>query len=185
MEKLVEKELKTLEARRETLASDVEAARTDVDTARAGLITGAVKVNIVTSAQSKFTALTEALGALDQTITATRARLDEARSEEQLRAEAARGRACEDRRRVLTAELCALLKNANAHLAEAVSMYFSKIEEWRREGGEGHFRPPAVGPYDSAFSLAINIEARRRERQLSKEASGRATERERQRQRAA
>ncbi len=66
--KLIEKELKRLEERRAQLAGDADAARTDVDTARAGLITGAVKVNIVTSAQSKFTALTEALGALDQTI---------------------------------------------------------------------------------------------------------------------
>ncbi len=181
--KLIGKELKRLEERRAQLAGDADAARTDVDTARAGLITGAVKVNIVTSAQSKFTALTEALGALDQTITATRARLDEARSEEQLRAEAARGRAREERRRVLTAEIHALFESVNAHLEGAVSTYFAKVAEWRREGGAGHFRPPAVEPYGPAVALALSIKSR--DRQRSKEASGRATERERQRQRAA
>jgi hypothetical protein len=86
---------------------------------------------------------------------------------------------------VLTAEIHALFESVNVYLEGAVSMYFSKIAEWRREGGAGHFRPPAVEPYGPAVALAFNIESRRRERQLSKEASGRATERERQRQRAA
>jgi hypothetical protein len=86
---------------------------------------------------------------------------------------------------VLTAEIHALLKNAKGYLEGVVSMYFSKAEEWRREGGEGHFRPPAVEPYGPAVWLAVDIENRRRERQRSKAASGRATERERQRQRAA
>jgi hypothetical protein len=86
---------------------------------------------------------------------------------------------------VLTAEIHALFERTNAHLAGAVNMYFEKVEEMRREGGEGHFRPPAVEPYGPPVALALDIESRRRDRQRSKAASGRATERERQRQRAA
>jgi small-conductance mechanosensitive channel len=199
-------ELKTLEARRETLASDVEAARTDVDTARAGLITGAVKVNIVTSAQSKFTALTEALGALDRTITATRARLDEARSVEQKAADIARAEEIGEEKTRITGELQGILETANEALIEAVAAYTERTTRWveltresdaiteRRTGFDpsrqrssplSDLQLAPVLPFDPAVALALNIESRRRERLRSKEASGRATERERQRQRAA
>ncbi len=183
--KLIEKELKTLEARRETLASDVEAACRKLDAARGALVSGTLDAGKVTAAQSTYTALSEATAALDARITATRTQLAEAERVAELRAAAARGRAREERRRVLTAELHALFESASAYLEGAVSTYFEKVEEWRREGGEGHFRPPAVEPYGPAVALALNIESRRRERQRSKEASDRATERERQRQRAA
>jgi predicted KAP-like P-loop ATPase len=185
MEKLIERELKTLEERRETLASDVEAARGKLDAARGALVSGTLDAGKVTAAQSTFTALSEAAGVLDARILDTRAQLAEAKRVAELRAEAARGRAREERRRVLTAEIHALFESVNVHLEGAVSTYFEKVEEWRREGGAGHFRPPAVEPYGPAVALALDIENRRRERQRSKEASGRATERERQRQRAA
>jgi predicted nucleic acid-binding Zn-ribbon protein len=176
-------ELKRLEARRATLADDVERARGELDAARGALVNG--NAGKVTAAQSTYTALSEAVDALDARILSSRAQLAEAERVAELRAAAARGRAREDRRRVLTAEIHALFERTNAHLAGAVNMYFEKVEEWRREGGVGHFRPPAVEPYGPAVALALDIENRRRERQRSKEASGRATERERQRPRAA
>ncbi len=178
-------ELKRLEARRETLASDVEAARGKLAAARGALVNGKLDAGKVTAAQSTYTALSEAVDALDARLMDSRAQLAEAERVAELRAEAARGRAREERRRVLTAEIHALFESVNVHLEGAVSTYFEKVEEWRREGGEGHFRPPAVEPYGPAVWLAVDIENRRRERQRSKAASGRATERERQRQRAA
>ncbi len=177
-------ELNKLDGRRATLADDVERARGELDARRDGLVGAKSDVSQVTVAQSTFTALDEALAALDARLIHQRAQLAEAERVAELRAEASRDRAREERRRVLTAEIHALLKNANGYLEGVVSTYFSKIAEWRREGG-GHFRPPAVEPYGPAVALALSIENRRRERQRSKEASGRATERERQRQRAA
>ena len=178
-------ELKTLEARRATLADDVERARGELDASRDGLVSGKSDVSQVTVAQSTYSALDEALAALDARITDSRAQLAEAERVAELRAEAARGRARDERRRVLTAEIHALFESVNVHLEGAVSTYFAKVAEWRREGGEGHFRPPAVEPYGPPVALALDIENRRRERQRSKAAAGRATERERQRQRAA
>ena len=148
-------ELKTLEARRETLASDVEAAR-------GALVSGTPDAGKVTAAQSTYTALSEAVDALDARITNSRAQLAEAERGAELRAEAARGRAREDRRRVLTAEIHALLKNANVYLEGVVSAYFEKVAEWRREGG-GHFRPPAGEPYGPAVALALSIKSRKGE----------------------
>ncbi len=178
-------EIKKLDERRATLADDVERARGELDAARGALVNGKLDAGKVTAAQSTFTALDEAVDALDARITDSRAQLAEAERVAELRAEAARGRAREERRRVLTAEIHALFESVNVHLEGAVSTYFAKVEEWRREGGNGHFRTPAVEPYGPAVALALDIENRRRERQRSKEASGRATERERQRQRAA
>ena len=66
---------------------------------------------------------------------------------------------------MLTAEIHALFENVSAHLEGAVSTYFEKVEEWRREGGEGHFRTPAVEPYGPAVALALSLGSRRRERQ--------------------
>ena len=157
-------ELNKLDGRRATLAADREDARGKLDAARAALVSG-THAGKVTAAQSTFTALDEAVDALDARITDTRAQLAEAERVAELRAEAARGRAREERRRVLTAEIHALFENANAHLEGVVSAYFSKIAEWRREGGAGHFRPPAVEPYGPAVALALSLGSRRRERQ--------------------
>ena len=126
--KLIERELKTLEARRETLASDVEAARRKLDVARGALVSG-TDAGKVTAAQSTYTALDEAVDALDARIKDSRAQLAEAERVTELRAEAARGRAREEKRRVLTAEIHALFENVNAHLEGAVSAYFEKVEE--------------------------------------------------------
>jgi uncharacterized protein YydD (DUF2326 family) len=178
-------EIKKLDERRATLADDVERARGELDVSRDVLVSGKSDVSQVTVAQSTFTTLDEAVRELDARLIHQRAQLAEAERVAELRAEASRDRAREERRRVLTAEIHALFESASAYLEGAVSTYFEKAEEWRREGGEGHFRPPAGEPYGPAVALALNIESRRRERQRSKEASGRATERERQRQRAA
>ncbi len=177
-------EIKKLDERRATLADDVERARGELDARRDGLVGAKSDVSQVTVAQSTFTALDEALAALDARLIHQRAQLAEAERVAELRAEAREDRAREEKRRVLTAEIHALLKNANGYLEGVVGTYFEKVAEWRREG-EGHFRPPAGEPFGPAVALALNIESRRRERQRSKEASGRATERERQRQRAA
>jgi predicted nucleic acid-binding Zn-ribbon protein len=176
-------ELKTLEARRETLASEVEAARRKLEAARGALVSG-TDAGKVTAAQSTYTALSEAVDALDARITDTRAELAASERVADLRAEAARGRAREERRRVLTVEIHALFESASAYLEGVVSTYFEKVAEWRACGA-GHFRTPAGEPYGPAVALALNIESRRRERQRSNEASGRATARELQRQRAA
>ncbi len=153
-------ELKRLEARRATLADDVERARGELDARRDGLVGAKSDVSQVTVAQSTFTALDEALAALDARLIHQRAQLAEAERVAELRAEAARGRAREDKRRVLTAEIHALFENVNAHLEGVVSTYFSKVAEWRREGG-GHFRPPAVEPYGPAVALALSIKSRK------------------------
>jgi predicted nucleic acid-binding Zn-ribbon protein len=179
--KKIEREIADLQKRREALAFDAATAQRDLEDARKGLVAGKVKVAEVTATQSTYAALSETLLALDRTIKDTRAQLAEAERVAELRAEAARGRAREDRRRVLTAEIHALLKNANVYLEGAVSTYFEKVEEWRASGGVGPFRPPAVEPFGVAIALAVNIEDRRRSRQRSKAAAGRATERERQR----
>jgi chromosome segregation ATPase len=155
-------ELKTLEARRATLADDVERARRELDARRDGLVGAKSDVSQVTVAQSTFTALDEAVRELDARLIHQRAQLAEAERVAELRAEAARGRAREDRRRVLTAEIHALFESANAYLEGVVSTYFSKIAEWRREGG-GHFRPPAVEPYGPAVALALSIKSRKGE----------------------
>jgi predicted nucleic acid-binding Zn-ribbon protein len=176
-------EIKKLDERRATLADDVERARGELDASRDGLVRAKSDVSQVTLAQSTYSALANALAALDARIMNTRAQLAEAERVTELRAEAARGRVREERREVLTAEIHALFESVNAHLEGAVSTYFAKVAEWRREGGAGHFRPPAVEPYGPAVALALSIKSR--DRQRSKEASGRATERERQRQRAA
>ncbi len=154
-------EIKKLDERRATLADDVERARGELDARRDGLLSGKSDVSQVTVAQSTYSALSETLATLDARIKDTRAQLAEAERVADLRAEAARGRAREDKRRVLTAEIHALFENANAHLEGVVSAYFSKIAEWRREGGAGHFRPPAVEPYGPAVALALSIKSRR------------------------
>jgi chromosome segregation ATPase len=166
-------EIKKLDERRATLADDVERARGELDARRDGLVGAKSDVSQVTVAQSTFTALDEALAALDARLIHQRAQLAEAERVAELRAEAARGRAREERREVLTAELHALLKNANGYLEGVVSTYFSKVAEWRASGGAGHFRPPAGEPYGPAVALALSIKSRGRERQRSNEASGR------------
>jgi chromosome segregation ATPase len=153
-------ELNKLDGRRATLADDVERARGELDASRDGLGSGKSDVSQVTVAQSTYTALADALAALDARLIHQRAQLAEAERVAELRAEAARGRAREDKRRVLTAEIHALFENVNAHLEGVVSTYFSKVAEWRREGG-GHFRPPAVEPYGPAVALALSIKSRK------------------------
>ncbi len=177
-------EIKKLDERRATLADDVERARGKLDAARGALVSG-TDAGKVTAAQSIFTALDETMRELDARLMNSRAQLAEAERVADLRAEAARGRAREEKRRVLTAELRALFENVSAHLEGAVSTYLGLLEEWRASGGDGHFRPPAVEPFGAAIALALGVGLRCRERQRSKEASGLATERERQRQRAA
>jgi chromosome segregation ATPase len=178
-------EIKKLDERRATLADDVERARGELDASRDGLVRAKSDVSQVTVAQSTYSALSETLATLDARLIHQRAQLAEAERVADLRAEAARGRAREEKRRVLTAELRALFENVSAHLEGAVSTYLGLLEEWRASGGDGHFRPPAVEPFGAAIALALGVGLRCRERQRSKEASGLATERERQRQRAA
>jgi uncharacterized protein YydD (DUF2326 family) len=154
-------EIKKLDERRATLADDVERARGELDASRDGLVGGKSDVSQVTVAQSTYSALDEAVDALDARIMDTRAELAEAERVDELRAEAARGRAREKKRRVLTAEIHALFESVNVYLEGVVSAYFEKVAEWRREGGEGHFRPPAVEPYGPAVALALSIKSRR------------------------
>jgi len=157
-------ELNKLDGRRATLADDVERARGELDASRDGLLSGKSDVSQVTVAQSTYSALSETLATLDARIMDTRAQLAEAERVAELRAEASRGRAREERRRVLTAEIHALFESVNVHLEGAVSTYFSKVAEWRASGG-GHFRTPVVEPYGPAVALALSLGSRRRERQ--------------------
>jgi hypothetical protein len=199
-------EKKKLDERRATLADDVERARRELDASRDGLVSGKSDVSQVTVAQSTFTALDEAVDALDARITDSRARLDEARSEEQRAADVVRVREIGEEKARLTGELQAIFECANEALIEAVAAYTERTTRWveltremdgiteRRTGFDpsrqrssplSDLQLAPVLPFDPAVALALNIENRRRERQRSKEASGRATERERQRQRAA
>jgi chromosome segregation ATPase len=156
-------ELNKLDGRRATLAADREAARGKLEAARGALVSGTLDAGKVTAAQSTYTALSEAVDALDARIMDTRAELAEAERVDELRAEAARGRARDERRRVLTAEIHALFESVNVYLEGVVSTYFSKVAEWRREGGLGHFRPPAGEPYGPAVALALSIKSRKGE----------------------
>jgi hypothetical protein len=204
--KKIEREIADLQKRREALAFDAATAQRDLEDARKGLVSGKAKAPQVASAQSTFTALSETLLALDQTITATRARLDEARSEEQRAADVVRVREIGEEKARLTGEVQAIFERANEALTEAVAAYTERTTRWveltremdaiteRRTGFDpsrqrssplSDLQLAPVLPFDPAVALALNIESRRRERQRSKEASGRATERERQRQRAA
>jgi hypothetical protein len=182
MEKLIEKELKTLEARRETLASDVEAARGKLDAARAGLVAGKVKVAEVTATQSTHAALSETLPALDRTITATRARLDEARSAEQRAADVMRVRKIGEEKARLTGELQAIFERANEALIDVVAAHTARTTRWveltremdaiteRRTGFDpsrqrssplSDLQLAPVLPFGAAIAVAIQMEDNR------------------------
>jgi chromosome segregation ATPase len=177
--KIIEKELKRLEARRETLASDVEAACRKLDAARAGLVAGQVKVADVTAAQGTHTTLVEAVTALDQTITETRARHSAALADEQRVADASRAGEIGEEKTRITGELQGILEMANRELTEAVAAYMqraSRFGELSREedairqrlsgtdyrrGASQDLRLKPVLPYGEAVWTALRIEQTR------------------------
>jgi hypothetical protein len=199
-------ELNKLDGRRAQLAADVEKSRRALDAGRAALVSGKVKVADVTAAQGTHTTLVEAVTALDQTITETRARHSAALADEQKAADIARAEEIGTAKARITEELQGILEMANEALIEAVAGYTERTTRWveltremdaiteRRTGFDpsrqrssplSDLQRAPGEPYGPAVALALDIENRRRERQRSKEASGRATERELQRQRAA
>jgi hypothetical protein len=175
-------EIKKLDERRATLADDVERARGELDAARAGLVAGKVKVAEVTATQSTHAALSETLPALDRTITATRARLDEARSAEQRAADVMRVRKIGEEKARLTGELQAIFERANEALIDVVAAHTARTTRWveltremdaiteRRTGFDpsrqrssplSDLQLAPVLPFGAAIAVAIQMEDNR------------------------
>jgi chromosome segregation ATPase len=192
--KQIEKQLAELQARRESLASDVSEAGRALDDAREGLISGKAKAPQVTTAQSTYTALAEALAALDARILERGARLEEATREEQRAADIARLGQIKKERDSAMADFQAAIARGNAALIEVVEEMKKSISRWHALGAEARpllaraeglqkadfLRHPAttteirsegVAPYGEAVGVAYQIEVRRIEREYLKEMS--------------
>lgn len=78
----LESELTALRARRDELKQDTLDANASLSNARAALVSGTGDVGAVTDAQSRYTALREALTALDERIDQTGVQLEDARANE-------------------------------------------------------------------------------------------------------
>ena len=134
--KQIEKQLAELQARRESLASDVSEAGRALDDAREGLISGKAKAPQVTTAQSTYTALAEALAALDARILERGARLEEATREEQRAADLARIGEIMKERDVAMGDFNAAIARGNAALSEVVEEMKESISRWHALGNE-------------------------------------------------
>jgi chromosome segregation ATPase len=107
----IEREIADLQKRREALAFDAATAQRDLEDARKGLVSGKAKAPQVTSAQSTFTALNEALSSVDAQLEELRAQLAQAHAAESEQAKAAR------------------IKELNATMSRTQSEYDSLREE--------------------------------------------------------
>jgi hypothetical protein len=187
-------ELKTLEARRSELSSDVQKAGAALERSRAGLVSGRAEVGEVTSSQATYTALAEAVAALDARILERRAQLEEATREEQRAADLARiGEIMKERESAL-ADFQAAIARGNVALSEVVDEMKESISRWHALGDEARpllarveglqkadflrhpattteIRSEAVAPYGEAVGVAYQIEVRRSEREYLKEMS--------------
>jgi hypothetical protein len=194
--KTIAVELKQLDTRRASLASDVESARAALDASREGLVSGNADAQQVTSAQSTFDALSEALIMLDARITKRRAEAEEATREAERTADLARASEIERERARLTDDIQSLYERGNQELAEIVSASMEKMKQFGELGREAnaiHFnlygtdRSPhrsdqglrlrPVTPYGEAVDVALAIEARRLQRDRLKELSREQRER--------
>ncbi len=196
-------ELKTLEARRSELSSaDVEKAGKELETARERILSGKADVSGVTAAQSTYTALSEALAALDARILERRAQLEEATREEQKAADLARIGEIRRERDSAMADFQAAIARGNDLLREVVGEMKESISRWHALGAEARpllalseglqkadfiqhpattteYRAAAVAPYGEAVGVAYQIEVRRSEREYLKEMSREQAERRR------
>jgi multidrug efflux pump subunit AcrA (membrane-fusion protein) len=200
--KQIEKQLAELQARRESLASDVSDAGRALDDAREGLISGKAKAPQVTTAQSTYTALAEALAALDARILERRARLEEATREEQRAADLARIGEIRRERDSAMGDFNAAIARGNVALSEVVEEMKESIARWQALGEEAapllarvwglqkadllrhpattkEYRSEVVAPYGEAVGVAYQIEARRIEREYLKEMLREQSERRR------
>jgi multidrug efflux pump subunit AcrA (membrane-fusion protein) len=194
--KTIAVELKQLERRQAELSADVANAKRELETARQGLISGQADAQQVTSAQSTFHALSEALIMLDARITKRRAEAEEASREAERTADLARASEIEKERARLTEEIQSLYERGNQELAEIVSASMEKMKQFSELGREAdaiHFqlhgtdRSPhrsdqglrlrAVTPYGEAVDVAVAIETRRLKRERLKELSREQRER--------
>jgi len=187
-------ELKTLEARRSELSADVEKAGKELETARERILSGKADVSGVTAAQSTYTALSEALAALDARILERRAQLAEATREEQRAADLARIGEIRRERDSAMADFQAAIARGNAALSAVVDEMTGAIARWHALGDDAEpllarvwglqkadmIRHPAttkdycseaVAPYGDAVGVAYQIEVRRSEREYLKEMS--------------
>jgi hypothetical protein len=196
-------ELEQLEARRESLSTDTEAARLKLSEAREGLITGATGAKQITAAQAEYSALSEAVTALDERIEARREDLASARKDEQRAADLARTAEISAERFALQAELQSIVEAGNAVLVRAVADYKERFARWLALRSEAevissqtsgsdvtraNFRRdelqlPSVEPFGAAVYLALQIDANHSDRERQKEASRAATERRQQQER--
>jgi chromosome segregation ATPase len=195
-------ELKTLEARRSELSSDVQKAGKELETARERILSGKADVSGVTAAQSTYTALSEALAALDARILERRAQLEEATREEQRAADIARIGEIKKERDGAMADLQAAIARGNEALAVVVEDMKKSISRWHALGEEAapllarveglqkadllrhpattkEYRSEGVAPYGDAVGVAYQIEVRRSEREYLKEMSREQAERRR------
>ncbi len=199
-------EIKKLDERRATLAADVEKSRRALDVGRAGLVSGKVKVADVTAAQGTHTTLVEAVTALDQTITETRARHSAALADEQKAAAIARAEEIGTAKARLTGELQAIFECANEALIEAVAAYTERTTRWveltremdgiteRRTGFDpsrqrssplSDLQLAPVLPFGAAIAVAIQMEDNRSHTERRNEITRRDAARRRARELAA
>jgi hypothetical protein len=156
----------------------------------------------VTTAQSTYTALAEALAALDARILERRARLEEATREEQRAADLARIGEIRRERDSAMADFQAAIARGNVALSEVVEEMKESISRWHALGAEAapllarvwglqkadmirhpattkEYRSEAVAPYGEAVGVAYQIEVRRINREHLKEMSCEQAERRR------
>jgi len=187
-------DLQQLERRQSELSADVEKAGAALETARERILSGKADVSGVTAAQSTYTALSEALAALDARILERRAQLAEATREEQRAADLARIGEIRRERDGAMDDLQAAIARGNVALSEVVDEMKESISRWHALGNEARpllarvwglqkadflrhpattkeIRSEAVAPYGDAVGVAYQIEVRRSEREYLKEMS--------------
>jgi len=193
--KAISTELEQLESRRESLSTDTEAARVKLDSAREQLVSSATGAKQVTQAQAEYSALSEALTALDERIETKRTELDETSAAEAKEANSLRHAELGQKRTELQNEYDEVCKTADAQLAEVAA----HMLDLRRRDAEARAAMEAIFPSVAAFTdrglvdrplrfgvplaQAVGVISSERERERVKSASRQATERRQQAER--
>jgi hypothetical protein len=180
----IEREITQLEARRAQLEMEEAEAAAKLEAARTGLVEGGATVAEVTSAQSLWTGITEAVKSLVRRMTDRRAQLAEARAIEARRRDAARLEEIKGTQARLTQEFNDARVEADKALERAAarmcgaSQEFAVIEQAGRaiEVRLGHklsqFSNHGIKQmpltYGQEISLAFGAEASRRDRAARK-----------------
>jgi hypothetical protein len=184
--------LAALEARRESLSTEQVGAQGALEAARSGLVAGTTPTSKVTGAQATFSALSEALAALDAQIATRRADLAAAERQEKTESDRKRHAELAEKRRTIQAEYDQVSEATDAHLSEAVA----RLLDLRRRNVEARREMDALVPpvvtftdrglqdrtlrFGGAIATAIQIVANEADRLRSKASSRAATERRQQ-----